>query len=280
MTMQAIVTQEVFDAFPDHYKSEYNQDPKKTDIYLLDVSAVNGVELADTTALRGALEKERGGHKTTTTKLTDMTKLFDGLDPEAARKAIDQIAVMDDWDPDEKLKQHKEDFEAQVTTKANKQLAAMEAKHKTEMDTSNVTITKQRKKMTSSMIDAAAVKALSEAGGSSDLLLPLIQKSTRVVEDGDDYVVEVFNEHGQRISPASTDPMSIKEFVAEMKNDQRYARAFDGSGASGGGASGSQGKGGSSAPYTITASEADDHHAYKTAKENAAKAGRELQILE
>lgn len=95
------------------------------------------------------------------------------------------------------------------------------------------------------LIDAAATRAIAAEKGAVDLLLPHVRTRMRVVEEDGSYVAIVVDEKGnQRIGEKDGTKMSAEELVREMKSGEKYARAFDGSGASGSGASRSEAGGG------------------------------------
>jgi hypothetical protein len=87
-------------------------------------------------------------------------------------------------------------------------------------------------------VDAEAARELAEAKGSVKVLLPHVKAQTKVVEhDGQFSVVVVDAAGNPRIADGKGTPMTLKGLVAEMRDDAEYARAFDGSGSSGGGSS-------------------------------------------
>ena len=115
------------------------------------------------------------------------------------------------------------------------------------------TRTQREKLLTSSLeqhlIDAEATRSITDAKGSSLLLLPHVKSRVRVEEEGGRYVTKV-------IDPATGSPrmksdgafFGIADLVAEMKADvATFGRAFEPSGAAGSGATGSNGGGGSGA---------------------------------
>jgi hypothetical protein len=112
------------------------------------------------------------------------------------------------------------------------------------------------------LIDSEAIGAIAELKGSPTLLLPHVRNRVKVEEKDGDFHVTVLDADGK--TPKLNDknePMSIKELVASMREDEQFGRAFEGSGHSGGGGSG--GKGGSGTPSGMKKSE-------MSAKEKAA----------
>lgn len=102
------------------------------------------------------------------------------------------------------------------------------------------------------LIDAEATTALAAAKGSPKVLLPHIKNHVRVVEEDGEFVVQVVDAKGnQRIGDAKGSPMTIAQLVEEMKADPEFARNFEGTGSSGGGAPRSIVSGGGGAQRVI-----------------------------
>jgi hypothetical protein len=88
------------------------------------------------------------------------------------------------------------------------------------------------------MVDNVATQAITAEKGDAKLLLPHIKAHTKVVQESGKFVTKVVDEKGNvRIAnDGSGNPMTIAQLVVEMKADQSFGRAFDGSGATGSGA--------------------------------------------
>ena len=96
------------------------------------------------------------------------------------------------------------------------------------------------------LIDSEATRSITDAKGSSRLLLPHVKSMVRVEEDGGRYVTRVVDPlTGSPRVKADGSYMSIAELVAEMKADVTvFGRAFEPSGSSGSGSQQSSGAGG------------------------------------
>lgn len=94
-------------------------------------------------------------------------------------------------------------------------------------------IAKKDAALTRYLVDQAATAALAQAKGSVELLLPHVKAHTKVVQDGDDYVVRVVDSAGDFRSNGKGGFMSVNDLVAEMKTQETFGRAFE-SEASGG----------------------------------------------
>lgn len=265
MSLQAILKQEAFDALSDSLKSEYKKQQDGT--FLLDVTPVNDFALENVKGLKTALSSERS----TREELEKKFKAFDGLEVDKAREALRKVEEMASWKPEDKVKEQIEAIKNQLIEK-----------HKGELGARDGSIQSLNKQLEKVLIDAESVKAISENKGSSKLLLPHVRGFTRMKKlDNGEFAVEVIDEKGQaRISPTSgsTAPMSISELIAEMKTQDAFAPAFEGSGASGSGAR--PGFNGGAKVHTISAAESKDPARYRTAKAEAEKAGVQLQIAD
>jgi hypothetical protein len=205
---------------------EYKLD-EKSKKYVLDVTAVGGLELADTKGLKTALETERASVKT----LKGQVKDFEGLDAAAARDALNKVEEMKNWKPDDKVKG--------MIDAAKSDMAKA---HKAEIDARDARVKKLDGALQKNLVIATASKAITDAKGSIALLMPHVSARVRLREDGDNYLAEVVDEAGNaRVGDSSGSPMTIAQFVEELRNSTDYARAFEASGAAGTGASGGNG---------------------------------------
>lgn len=268
--LKALLTQELYDKLPEAEQSYYKEIEGK---FVLQVQTVDGLELAEVTKMRKALQTERSDSE----KAKQQLKVFEGIDPEAARDALLKVKEMDNWDPDKKLEEGRKQLEAKFA----EDKAKLEKSFTGKLEVANKNNEVISFQLQETMINSAATMAIAEAKGSVELLLPIVKSKTRMrqLEDGR-FVAEVLDEDGTaRLSPTagSTAQMTISELVGELRSDEKFARAFDSSGASGSGAEGSELT--SSSGHKISASDALDTQKYQTAKEAAIKAGKELTIV-
>lgn len=106
------------------------------------------------------------------------------------------------------------------------------------------------------LIEGAAVRAISEAKGSTKLLLPHVKNSLKVVDENGAFVARVVNSDGSvRIGDNKGAPMTIGELLTTMKKDESFMAAFEGTGANGGGAQGNTNGQGSKNTLTRSAFE-------------------------
>lgn len=77
------------------------------------------------------------------------------------------------------------------------------------------------------LIGDVASRALADAKGAVDLLMPHIVQHCRVVQDGEDYVVRVVDGQGDFRSNGAGGWMGVRDLVAEMKESSSFSRAFE-----------------------------------------------------
>ena len=132
------------------------------------------------------------------------------------------------------------------------------------------------------LIGQQATKAISDANGAVDLLIHPVRAQTRMVrQENGTYQVEVLDADGNaRISPTagSMEKMSIPDLVKEFRDDDRYARAFDGSSAQGSGSGDGGESSSSSRNVVLSAVDAKDPAKYRKAKALAEKRSVKLEL--
>lgn len=85
------------------------------------------------------------------------------------------------------------------------------------------------------LIGDMATRAITEAKGSADLLMPIVRDQCKVVQDGEDYVVRVVDAQGDFRSDGKGGFMGVTDLVAELKQSDNFARAFESESPGGGG---------------------------------------------
>jgi hypothetical protein len=207
---------DTLDGLPDGQKSLYVEtDDGK---FRLDAE---GIE--DVGGLKSALDKERRAKK----ELSDKLKKLGDID-------IDEI---------EKLRADAEE-RAEKGDDIEKKLASAQKKfdrEKAELDTK---LLARDKKIHQLVAEDKARDAIEAAGGRPKVLLPHVLTNTKVIEEDGDFVAVVIDEKGNERTAKSGDKrFSLEDLVLELKADEEFASAFNGTGASGTGAppSGSRG---------------------------------------
>lgn len=219
MTLAAVIEQSVHDALSPELQAEYISDSNGK--FKLDVRPIDGFELANTTGLKKALETERHAK----TEAEKATKAFGDLDVSAARDAIAFHEKFKDANPDETAKQQFEAMKGDLITA-----------HQTEMSGVSTERDDAFSQLRNSLVTSAATKALQEAGGVIDLLLPHVEKHIQMEREGDRFVAKVVDEKGiGRVGDGAGNPMTIPQLVAEMKAKESFQAAFTGTNSSGSG---------------------------------------------
>lgn len=205
-------------------QKEYKKD-EKSGKYILDVEAVDGLALENVSGLKTALQKERGERS----KLADMLKKFEGIeDPDAAREALEKYEEVKNWAPDKKVEE--------MLDARTKDLVK---KHQKEFEKKDNEAKALRQQLEQVLISEAAMKAITAAKGSPTLLLPHVKQAARLREADGKYLVEVIDETGTVKVDNNGNPMTIQQFVEDLKSSDDFARAFEPSGSSGSGSGGS-----------------------------------------
>ena len=190
--------------------------------FVLDVTSVDGLELAEVSKLQSALSKERENNR----KSAELLKQFENLDPAKAREAITKVEEMANWTPEQKVNEQIEAVKASIIEAHGKEKAKLEEK-----------LAKLTKSLEEAKIVSVATQALAEQKGSVRLLMPHVRQQTRLREVDGNFIVEVLGaDSNPRLTGSDGHPMTITELVAEMKTQNDFASAFEGTGATGSGA--------------------------------------------
>lgn len=189
--------------------------------------------------LKRGLERARGERDTARSERDALKGQIDEIQEKLGDAKLDDVLAKAaradkggkaDPDVEARIEAAREEVRAQLTEKFGKELATVTG----ERDDLSATIQ-------TTVVREAAVRALADHKGSTTLLTDHVTRNLRAVPDGNGgLVVRVFNDEGQeRISAQSGNdgPMSVDEFVSGLRDSPDFAPAFNGSGASGSGAS-------------------------------------------
>lgn len=143
----------------------------------------------------------------------------DATNPDALRAAVERV-ITESKDGRVNWDKMKRDLESGFASKLQAKDAEIGAMGKT---------------LQKYLVTTAAVQAIAASKGVPDLLLPHIQARTKVVKDGDEYVVRVVDEAGDPRGNASGGFMSVDDLVKEMKAHPTFGRAFESDAPSGNG---------------------------------------------
>lgn len=159
----------------------------------------------------------------------DRLKQLDGIDPEEV-EALRQFRA----EAERKEAEATGDWKAREEQIRKEMAAAAKKDHSKLSERVEVLQTALEEKL----IDSEAVAAIAELKGSTKVLLPHVKKFVKVEEGEDGFRAVVVDDRGMpRVGDSAGNPMSIKQLVEDMRQDPDFARNFEGSGSSGGGAS-------------------------------------------
>lgn len=183
---------------------------------------VEGIE--DTSGLKSALQKERVQREAAEKQRKSWDKL--GKTPDEIQEMLDAQAKADEARA----------LEAGNFDSVKRQ---MNEKHAAEIAAIRASEDALRQKYKSRILDAEAVSAIAAAKGVPDLLMPIVQRFTKV--DDNDNAVVVDAKGDPRVN-GKGEPLTISDLVLELRASEIYGRAFDASGHSGSGTPPSSGK--------------------------------------
>ena len=221
MALRLIVTKEEFAALPEIVQKEYAE---KDGVYTLDTISVNGLVVENVTTLRSTLAKERTAKEAAVKDL----KRFEGIeDPQAARDAMAKRDEILNFDKDAKVEAKINDVKTQMATQ-----------HETVVTGLTGRADAAESQLREAMVENAAITALTKAGARVNLILPHVKNSLdfKLNETTGKYVVSVVDKDGNvRIGDNVGTPMTIPQFVDELKGSEDYAAGFNGTGNTGSG---------------------------------------------
>jgi hypothetical protein len=188
---------------------------------------VDGKAVFDSTeeeaAFRTLAEESTKGLKEKNAELLGKLKAFDplkGIDPDEHRKLKEQAAKVEE----------ERALKAGEFDNLKKQLVDAHAKEKAAWEAEKATL---RQSLENNVLIATATQAIAAEKGSSILLMPHVRNRTKLDDSGNPVVVD---DQGNVRIDAKGQPLTIPALIAEMKADvATFGRAFEASGASGGG---------------------------------------------
>jgi len=268
MAMAPTLDQEAFDALPETIspKDEYKKQEDGT--FILDVPKVGGFALENIDGLTSSLSKTLTVKKSLEKKL----KEFEGLDPAKAREALVKMEELASGKLDDKSK-------AQIEAAIN----SFKEKATKDIETAQTEAAKYKKAALglakTNVIKDALLKH--KANQNLKYYLETFIKAELSESGAIDLTLQDENGNVRYSSKSgSTEPMTVDEHVAELKGIDSFAAFFEGTGASGSGATPASPVKIGSGQHIIAREDAKDPQKYRVAKEAATKAGTTLQIAE
>jgi hypothetical protein len=178
---------------------------------------------------------------------------YKGIDPEEVETLKAQVTELQAKSGPEAI----ESIKQQLLTAHGKEKSKLEAR-----------LNKAVEKLNAAMVEGSAIAAITAAGGSPALLLPHIKGVAKLLENDGDFAVAIVDSKGQPRVRDDGSPFTIQNLVEEMRANEQFGRAFDGSNASGAGI-GDGGTGGGAAEKKRSKMSLDEKSAYIAKHGNA-----------
>lgn len=201
--------------------------------FVLDVkSHPSGWGLEPVVGLKNTLSKIKGERDQLKKKLD----LFGEVEPESI------VALRTEL---EELKKLKDDSPQKVKAQIEAQVQEVKKKLDLEIAERDGRIKKRDQAIERLLIDSVSTQALQKFGGDPLLLLPHIRDQVKVVWENEQPIAQVIDPKNPAtvrvtLKQGSTEHMPVDELVELMSKDDRYKRAFAGSGAAGTGTTGTR----------------------------------------
>ncbi|MBS7703310.1 hypothetical protein [Chelatococcus asaccharovorans] len=195
--------------------------------FVLAVEPVAGFGIENVETLKSALASERERRE----KNDRLLKDFEGLNAADVRQKLERLERVSKIDPDKESDRLAAEKIDAFKTQVQKDIQELKTRHE---DREGRLVQQVNYLMSTS----EAKGALAKHGGDIELLLPHVERQTRVKETEDGrFIVEVIDDKGiARIKDASGALMTIEDLVIEMRGKDPFGKAFSNSGTSGGGA--------------------------------------------
>ncbi len=176
--------------------------------------AVDGLNKSLKAARNDAAEAKKG--KVDLTPFAEVGQLIglegdDAVSPVALKTAVESI-----------IRQSKDG-----AVNWDKMKGALEKGFQTQLASKDGEIAGMSKTLVKHLITSQAVSAIAANKGAPELLLPLISSNTKVIREGDEYVVRVVDAAGDPRGNSSGGFMTVEDLVKEMKASPVYGRAFE-----------------------------------------------------
>jgi hypothetical protein len=172
--------------------------------------------------------------------------------------------MLAEWNDLQALKEKEQMTEAEKKGQWDELRKQLNEKHQKELDdvkkellTKDDEMAKLKRRMEQHIIESTAHAAIAENKGIPQLLLPFVTKHLRMQ---DDFAISVVDDKGEPRINGKGDPLLPTEFVGEMRTNEVFGRAFEGTGSSGSGMRPGSGQG-SQHPGTAKKSDFKDEKA-------------------
>lgn len=240
---KAKISKTEYEGLHEELQKEYTE---KDGGFVLNVISVDGLALEDITGLKSTVEKLRQAEKdlTASVKATQQSleaekAKFAGIDPAQARDLATKVEDIQNWDGETKVAEAVKAAE----TKHQQMLEELNTKHKTTVDELQNMNKNMEEQLRDAIVTTKITSAIAAEGGNVPLLIPHVKTRVNMVKDSSGkFIPEVTHENGTpRIGDNEGNPMTIDQFIAEMKTKDVFASAFKGVNSTGSGNTGNEG---------------------------------------
>lgn len=273
--VKAIVSKEEFGSVDKAWQGEYV--PQEDGSYVLRVEPVNGVSLGRIESAVKALDVERKAREKAEKAVADyIDEQGTPLDPVKARGALQKMAQMKDWKPEDKVREQIEHLKTEMGEAFGKEKKALQDK-----------IELLERGLNESVVDAALMNGIAETKA-NPLLADLLRARIRPELDpaSKKFVPRVLDEQGNpryELQGTEMKPMSVAGFIKSLEKDKRYEPFFPGTGSSGTGTTSPGRSSGRPQQFTISRAEASGPQGtqrYQQLRAEAAKVGQTVTVTE
>lgn len=251
----------------EHYKAGEDGD------YVLQVTSVDGFGLDDTAGLKKVLNEVKDERARLRVEVRGYKEKLEDVDVDELLGAHEKVKSMQDWTPDDKVRDRIAEETKKLQQKLDKQTNTASEREKFLL-----------KHLHTAMIESEAITAIKEHEGSIPLLLPHLVGKAKLVEADEGFNVKIVGKDGIALpsnKQGEHGDMGFMEYVGDvMKNDEHFAVAFSGTDASGsstGSTDSSTGR--KTGAVTGTAQDFLDPKKYRAAKKAAEDSGRPLRMV-
>lgn len=241
MALTAIIDN--LDALDENIRPLYKQAGDK---FVLDITDIDSHP--NVAGLKSTMVKERDARKDLEKNLNDLKARTDGLDldklkgidPQKYEQAMADLAKYKELEKEHHRKKLEdqgewEKLEKQLTESHNAELQTLnskvqeltesyESKISDLQKSSEETIAQMRSTIERRVLGEDLTTAIAEQGGNIAVLRPHVERFSKVIQDEDsgEYVSRVIGEDGQVRMSSSGGPMSLSEFVSELKDKPEF----------------------------------------------------------
>ncbi len=218
---------------------------EKDGAFFLNAKTVGTLEVADTAALKKALNSEKQ-FKEDALKLAKPFEKFAEVDLDAAVEALGKV---------EELTKGSVDFQAELKGKLESQAEQLLTQHGETLTAEKAKSEKFMAQLRTLMVDNEAIRAIQAAEGNVENLLPHVRARVKLVELDDGFGIEVLTTQGEPAIDGEAKPIGIETLVNSFK--EVFPFAFKGVDSKGGGGGAGNQTPGAGGVKTITRADYD-----------------------